>query len=431
MKKIYYLLFAFVVLQARAQNNVGIGTISPDGSAILHLDATDKGFIAPRMTTAQRLALPVPANGLLVYDITANCFFYFTTSAGWVSLCQLSGPTGPAGLQGQAGNTGPTGAQGPIGLTGSTGTQGITGATGNTGPSGNIGATGLQGNTGPTGNAGATGAQGNTGLTGNTGPTGDRGPTGAQGNTGLAGNAGPNGDRGPTGAQGNTGLAGNAGPTGPTGDIGATGAKGNTGATGNVGATGATGNVGATGPTGIGITGPTGPTGIGLQGNTGATGVGVQGFPGPIGPNGATGPTGIGAKQVVYVVASDAVPTVVTSFSRVVIKWNSISKNLNNQYNAATGDFTVVTPGIYAITGNLVSNVGTALAICKNGAPVSISIIGTSSNAFGLTASRSANVLGTFYLNAGDIMNIQVDNPINATGTLYSIASHFSVVLLE
>ena len=47
---------------------VGIGTTSPDASSALDITATDKGFLMPRMTTAQRTAIASPAMGLQVYD---------------------------------------------------------------------------------------------------------------------------------------------------------------------------------------------------------------------------------------------------------------------------------------------------------------------------------------------------------------------------
>ncbi len=157
MRKIYTLLAAFFALTASAQNNVGIGIPNPDPSAILHLESTTKGFIAPRMTTAQRTALPAPADGLLVYDVTVGCFFYYTTANGWLSLCQLSGPTGPTGVNGTIGVngvTGPTGDTGPQGIQGVTGPLGPTGAQG---IQGITGATGIQGITGPTGPLGPAG----------------------------------------------------------------------------------------------------------------------------------------------------------------------------------------------------------------------------------------------------------------------------------
>ncbi len=47
---------------------VGIGTTSPDASSALDITATDKGFLMPRMTTAQRTAIASPAMGLQVFD---------------------------------------------------------------------------------------------------------------------------------------------------------------------------------------------------------------------------------------------------------------------------------------------------------------------------------------------------------------------------
>ncbi len=74
-----------------AQNNVGIGTTSPDVSSILDLSSTNKGFLAPRMTQAQRLAIASPAPGLLVYDLTDGCYYYY--NGAWNSLCQTPGLT--------------------------------------------------------------------------------------------------------------------------------------------------------------------------------------------------------------------------------------------------------------------------------------------------------------------------------------------------
>ena len=140
MKKLYLYIIAIIVLLPSGVmsqvNNVGIGTPTPDQSALLDLTSGKMGFLAPRMTTVQRLAIPNPANGLFVYDITVNCFFYYTTGnsissyvPSWVSLCQTgggntgnpgaTGATGPQGSQGVAGATGPQGAQGSPGVTGS------------------------------------------------------------------------------------------------------------------------------------------------------------------------------------------------------------------------------------------------------------------------------------------------------------------------
>ncbi len=70
--------------------NVGINTTGavPDASSMLDVSSTNKGFLTPRMTTAQRTAIAAPANGLMVYDTNLNCHFIYSTSSGaWSSLC--------------------------------------------------------------------------------------------------------------------------------------------------------------------------------------------------------------------------------------------------------------------------------------------------------------------------------------------------------
>ncbi|SCY40716.1 hypothetical protein SAMN05192588_2715 [Nonlabens sp. Hel1_33_55] len=64
---------------------VGIGTTMPDPSALLEINSTTQGLLTPRMTTAQRLAISNPANGLLVYDLTENSFFFFEDNS-WESM---------------------------------------------------------------------------------------------------------------------------------------------------------------------------------------------------------------------------------------------------------------------------------------------------------------------------------------------------------
>ncbi len=132
MNKIIGFCLLLAAMFANAQNNVGIGTNAPNSSSILDLSATDKGLLVPRVTQAQRQAIASPATGLLVFDITVNCFFYYD-GATWLSLCNQPG------IQGPTGDTGAQGIQGVTGATGDTGTQGlqgVQGATGNTGATG-------------------------------------------------------------------------------------------------------------------------------------------------------------------------------------------------------------------------------------------------------------------------------------------------------
>jgi hypothetical protein len=77
MKKfLVYLLAACTFATAHAQQSVGIGTSAPNASAQLDVVSTTKGFLMPRMTSAQRTAIATPATGLMVYETT--------TSSVWV-----------------------------------------------------------------------------------------------------------------------------------------------------------------------------------------------------------------------------------------------------------------------------------------------------------------------------------------------------------
>jgi uncharacterized protein (TIGR02145 family) len=84
-KSILLVLFAFNGLsQMNAQ--VGIGTTTPDASSILDVESTDKGFLPPRLTSAQRDAIASPAEGLTIYNTESDCLESFNGSY-WISLC--------------------------------------------------------------------------------------------------------------------------------------------------------------------------------------------------------------------------------------------------------------------------------------------------------------------------------------------------------
>jgi len=82
-------LIAFVSFNYNAIAQVGIGTLTPDASSMLDLSSTEKGMLAPRMTSAERAAIASPANGLLVYDITENAFYFFKSSV-WTKMDSAS-----------------------------------------------------------------------------------------------------------------------------------------------------------------------------------------------------------------------------------------------------------------------------------------------------------------------------------------------------
>ncbi|MDN3654290.1 hypothetical protein QWZ08_01555 [Ferruginibacter paludis] len=68
-KMIVTALLLFVAFVSNAQ--VGIGTATPASSAQLDVSSTTKGFLPPRMTYEQRLAIAAPDTGLMVW--CKNC----------------------------------------------------------------------------------------------------------------------------------------------------------------------------------------------------------------------------------------------------------------------------------------------------------------------------------------------------------------------
>jgi hypothetical protein len=52
--------------------NVGINTTNPNAVAQLDVASTTRGFLPPRMTTAQRNAISTPPAGLMIYNTTTN-----------------------------------------------------------------------------------------------------------------------------------------------------------------------------------------------------------------------------------------------------------------------------------------------------------------------------------------------------------------------
>ena len=67
---------------------VGIGTTTPDASSALDVASTTRGFLAPRMTTAERDAIANPAKGLMIYNLDDSCLqinLGTTSSPNWDS----------------------------------------------------------------------------------------------------------------------------------------------------------------------------------------------------------------------------------------------------------------------------------------------------------------------------------------------------------
>ena len=87
---IFLTLFFVFENKLFAQQNVGIGTTTPAASAMLDIDANNKGLLIPRLTSAQRAAIIAPANGLLLYDTNTKSFWYYNGTA-WANMASSAG----------------------------------------------------------------------------------------------------------------------------------------------------------------------------------------------------------------------------------------------------------------------------------------------------------------------------------------------------
>ena len=86
------IVFSFIYLissgiQSLYSQAVSINTdnSAPHTSAILDIKSTEKGLLIPRMTSAQRLLIASPAEGLIAYDETTDSFWFFNGLA-WEEL---------------------------------------------------------------------------------------------------------------------------------------------------------------------------------------------------------------------------------------------------------------------------------------------------------------------------------------------------------
>lgn len=76
----FFLLIANCLCLTSFSQSVSIGTTSPDPSALLDIESSNKGLLIPRMTSSKRDLIAGPAKGLLVY-VTNDSSFYFYDGA--------------------------------------------------------------------------------------------------------------------------------------------------------------------------------------------------------------------------------------------------------------------------------------------------------------------------------------------------------------
>ena len=101
MNKIKLLVSFLIVLFFSGISNaqVAIGTNTPSPSAQFEVYSTERGFLPPRMTSAQRDSIATPATGLLIFQTNNTAGYYYYNGTAWVNL----GAMGAAGTNGTNG----------------------------------------------------------------------------------------------------------------------------------------------------------------------------------------------------------------------------------------------------------------------------------------------------------------------------------------
>ncbi|MBL4753118.1 MAG: tail fiber domain-containing protein, partial [Flavobacteriales bacterium] len=79
MKRTVIIAIVISIFGGAARAQVGIGTTTPDASAILDLTSTTKGMLISRVTMVQRNAIVSPAAGLMIYQIDNTPGYYYNS----------------------------------------------------------------------------------------------------------------------------------------------------------------------------------------------------------------------------------------------------------------------------------------------------------------------------------------------------------------
>ncbi len=99
-KSVGVLLILLGFAAISSAQNVGINETGndPDNSAMLDINSKTKGILIPRLTKTERLSLPSPANGLLLYQVDDTIGFWYYDAITWKPIFQNI--TAGAGLTG-------------------------------------------------------------------------------------------------------------------------------------------------------------------------------------------------------------------------------------------------------------------------------------------------------------------------------------------
>jgi len=89
MSKVIPIIVGLCLYSICAFTQVGIGTITPDPSAMLDIKSTNKGLLIPTMTIAQMNAIASPSDGLLVFNSETHFVMrYNSATSSWKILTE-------------------------------------------------------------------------------------------------------------------------------------------------------------------------------------------------------------------------------------------------------------------------------------------------------------------------------------------------------
>ena len=93
MKKITTLIIVLCMYTALQAQNVGIGTLTPNASAKLEVNATDKGLLIPNIaltSITDVVTITTPATSLLIFNTNITLpqgrGYYFWSGTAWIKL---------------------------------------------------------------------------------------------------------------------------------------------------------------------------------------------------------------------------------------------------------------------------------------------------------------------------------------------------------
>ncbi len=89
MKNKLFLALVVLISSLDLGAQIGVGTTSPNNSAMLDVSSSSKGVLFPRMTSIQRANISSPANGLYVFDTDSQSLWYYNGTL-WVNTVSES-----------------------------------------------------------------------------------------------------------------------------------------------------------------------------------------------------------------------------------------------------------------------------------------------------------------------------------------------------